>query len=87
MALGATVTLLAVGNWEGERRCDERCYNAVGPHCDCCCEGINHGKGLAVASNNMARVAEAWLDEIRLAHQAAGAPCPKIVVNLQGQLL
>lgn len=27
--------------------CDERCVNAMGPHCDCTCEGANHGIGMA----------------------------------------
>ena len=26
--------------------CDDRCVNALGPHCDCKCEGANHGAGL-----------------------------------------
>lgn len=26
--------------------CDNRCVNALGPHCECKCEGTNHGAGL-----------------------------------------
>lgn len=43
------MTLMTVGNSEGTRRCDSRCYNAKGGKCTCCCGGMNHGKGLAEA--------------------------------------
>jgi hypothetical protein len=43
------VTLLSVGNSEGERRCDARCHDATEPDCDCICGGRYHGKGLQVA--------------------------------------
>lgn len=42
-------TLIIVGNSEGERRCDEKCYNAQGSICKCCCGGRNHGVGLQKA--------------------------------------
>ena len=27
------------------QRCDASCYNAKHTKCDCCCGGMNHGKG------------------------------------------
>lgn len=36
------------------RRCDEKCYNAISPECDCICHGMNHGKGLKQAQENTA---------------------------------
>ncbi len=33
-----------------QMKCDSRCYNAVGPVCNCCCGGINHGNGFNSAS-------------------------------------
>jgi len=38
---------------DGKRRCDEKCYNAVGDYCDCICEGENHGVGLTNARVNI----------------------------------
>lgn len=35
------------------RHCDEKCYNAHEPECDCVCGGINHGIGLARAIANV----------------------------------
>lgn len=45
-------TLMTVGNSEGERRCDARCYEGTGSDCDCICGGMNHGKGLEAARDN-----------------------------------
>lgn len=45
-------TLLTVGNSEGQKRCDAKCYDAVGGHCDCCCGGRNHGRGRNEAMRN-----------------------------------
>ncbi len=42
-------TLMIVGNSEGEKRCDAKCYDAKHPVCNCCCGGMNHGKGLGGA--------------------------------------
>jgi hypothetical protein len=50
------MTLMTVGNSEGERRCDERCYDAKGTKCTCCCGGRNHGKGLQQALENSALI-------------------------------
>lgn len=44
------MTLLTYGTAGGDRgRCDERCYNAAGSLCRCCCGGANHGRGRAGA--------------------------------------
>ena len=45
-------TLVTYGNSDGQRRCDAKCYNAIGGECDCCCGGMNHGKGEVVAMEN-----------------------------------
>jgi len=57
-------TLLSVGNSEGERRCDARCYNADGSECDCVCGGRNHGVGERQAVDNTRELGEQWLAEI-----------------------
>lgn len=44
------------------RRCDEKCYNASGPECLCCCGGINHGAGRKKAVENTARVSVVLLE-------------------------
>jgi hypothetical protein len=41
-------------------RCDAKCYEAQEPHCDWICGGANHGAGLALATENTRRYAEAW---------------------------
>ena len=48
------MTLMSQGDNYGERRCDARCYDAKGPHCDCICGGKNHGAGLKQAQENTA---------------------------------
>lgn len=58
------MVLMTVGNSEGERRCDARCYNAKEPGCECVCGGKNHGAGLKQAKQNTAELAESWLDAI-----------------------
>lgn len=57
-------TLLRVGNSEGERRCDARCYNAEGGQCDCICGGKNHGAGERQAVENTRELGEQWLAAI-----------------------
>lgn len=61
------MTLITVGNSEGERRCDARCYDAQGPVCDCICGGRNHGAGLERAQDNTREhaheILEAWKGE------------------------
>jgi hypothetical protein len=54
-------TLIRVGNSEGERRCDAKCYDAIHPECDCVCGGMNHGKGAAGALENTRCHAESIL--------------------------
>ena len=43
-------------------RCDARCYNAQQPHCDCVCNGKNHGRGIQVAAQNTINEAADWLE-------------------------
>ena len=51
------VTLIEVRNSQGViGRCDERCYDAIGGKCDCCCGGVNHGVGLNKAVANLSRM-------------------------------
>ncbi len=58
------MVLLTVGNSDGERRCDARCYNATSATCDCVCHGMNHGVGIKQAKQNTEVLAEEWLDKI-----------------------
>jgi hypothetical protein len=54
--------LTAVYTSDGcEGRCDAKCYNATEPHCEPICGGANHSAGLAQATENTRRYAEAWL--------------------------
>lgn len=59
---------------EGRHRCDARCYNAKGGVCECCCGGVNHGRGLAAALENARAVVapEEMQDIIRRAKRGAG---------------
>lgn len=45
--------LLKVGDSDGSRQCDARCYNGTGSDCDCICGGKNHGAGLQQAMQNV----------------------------------
>ena len=56
---------MTFGNSEGQRRCDEKCYNASGPECTCCCGGANHGAGLAKATANTRKIAEEMLQDAK----------------------
>lgn len=47
----------------GGDRCDARCYEAAGPHCDCVCGGRNHGKGLIKALEETSKSIEEIADE------------------------
>ena len=51
------VTLITVGNSEGDRRCAAGCYEATGANCTCCCGGVNHGVGKAQAVQNTKDIA------------------------------
>lgn len=55
------MVLMTVGNSEGERRCDEKCYGATGGVCTCVCGGMNHGAGLKQAQKNTFDHAEGLL--------------------------
>lgn len=47
------VTLITV--YHGKEcvgRCDEKCYDAKEPKCDCVCGGMNHGRGQEEAIEN-----------------------------------
>jgi hypothetical protein len=56
------MTLIAVYTSEGcIGRSDSKCYEATEPACTCVCGGANHGAGLAQATDNTRRYAEAWL--------------------------
>ena len=61
-------TLMTMGNSEGERRCDARCYDATGPECDCICGGMNHGKGLKAATENTCEHGKMLLEKIKREH-------------------
>lgn len=65
------MTLLSVGNSEGTRRCDQRCYGASGGACECCCQSINHGAGLYQAIANTRDMAGRW---IAAYEERTGAP-------------
>jgi hypothetical protein len=58
-------TLITVGNSEGERRCDAKCYDAHGPDCDCVCGGKNHGAGINKAMENTRAYAEKILADYK----------------------
>jgi hypothetical protein len=59
------MTLIEITSANGTKRCDAKCYNALRPHCDCCCGGINHAVGLKQAQSNTVKAAQS------LAHQFA----------------
>lgn len=47
-------TLMSVYNSSGcVGRCDAKCYDAKGEHCDCICGGANHWIGKKAAVNNI----------------------------------
>lgn len=69
-------TLMTFGNSEGERRCDERCYDAKHEKCDCICRGMNHGKGLAQAMVNTCEYGKTLLEHLKQEHpEQAGRIC------------
>lgn len=62
-------TLIAAYNSEGcTARCDANCYNATGPHCQCICGGMNHGKGHNQAVQNTADHAQAMMEQWQAQH-------------------
>lgn len=55
-------TLIAVYNKQGSLgKCDEQCYDAAKPGCNCICNGHNHGAGYAQAVKNTARYCAFWV--------------------------
>jgi hypothetical protein len=66
------MTLIEVRNSDGVvGRCDERCYAARHPDCDCVCHGRNHGVGLHQAIDNTREMGGQLLAEYRQDGQAA----------------
>ena len=64
--------MIVKGTGDGQRRCDERCYNAKGKRCTCVCGGKNHGVGQEQANKNTKEMAEVYDgddEEIFFAHQ------------------
>ncbi len=74
------VTLLSVGNSEGERRCDARCHEATEPDCDCICGGRYHGHGLTHAREQLGQ-------DMRDGHFGEGIKVLAENLCEQGQLL
>jgi len=59
-------TLISVYNSDGcVGRCDAKCYDAITPHCDCICGGMNHGAGLNKAQDNTREYCEEWIDRYK----------------------
>ncbi len=58
--------LMTVGNSEGERRCDAKCYNATSKNCGCICGGMNHGVGLKQAKANTSEHAEQLAEKLKI---------------------
>ena len=56
-------TLISIGNSEGERRCDAKCYNARSPRSECVCGGLNHGNGLRAAQESTRRFPQDLLNQ------------------------
>jgi hypothetical protein len=63
-----TTLIASYDNYGCTGRCDAKCYNADGPHCDCICGGMNHGVGKAKAMKNTQLYTEIWIDEWQKAH-------------------
>lgn len=65
------MTLIEVRNSDGViGRCNELCYNAQHPECNCVCHGKNHGVGLRQAIDNIRELAGALTTEYRGGGQA-----------------
>lgn len=50
-------------------RCDAKCYDATGPRCHCVCGGMNHGKGLELATEQTRELAA---DQVRAIEARGG---------------
>lgn len=74
------VTLITVGNSEGARHCDARCYDAdPTTPCECVCGGRNHGVGLARARAQTAEMAEQILARAKADGESAAISLPLFV--------
>jgi len=49
-------------------RCDAKCHDAEGTHCDCICGGANHGAGLAQAMANTREKFHEWIERWKQEH-------------------
>lgn len=59
-------TLITHTNSDGTTgRCDAKCYAAQGPHCNCCCGGMNHRAGLQAAIDNTRELCIGKLEYMR----------------------
>lgn len=58
-------TLISVGSNSGQRSCDARCYDAIGPDCDCVCGGANHSQGREKAEANTMLMATSILTQYK----------------------
>lgn len=73
----AVTTLISAGNSGGiYGRCDAKCYNANGGDCHCICGGINHGKGLAEATELTSNMAA---EKIRAIAARGGYVAPELL--------
>lgn len=63
------MTLISTHNSDGcTGRCDAKCYNATEEACDCCCGGMNHGKGLQTAMELTSQYAEKVIENWEAEH-------------------
>ena len=78
-------TLIKVRNSRGlVGRCDAHCYEAKFPHCECICQGRNHGAGLAQATSNIRELAQEWIDAWKAKHpEAVSFEVPEEVFQLE----
>lgn len=58
----ATVITQTSGDGSQTRRCDAKCHEAKHEKCTCICGGMNHGKGLKNAVENMRQLWETLSD-------------------------
>jgi hypothetical protein len=63
-----TTLIASYSNCGCTGRCDAKCYDAVSPHCDCICQGKNHGAGRKQAVENTRTMAEKWIQAWRAGH-------------------
>jgi hypothetical protein len=78
-------TLITVGNSEGQRSCDAKCYDATGPQCDCVCGGRNHGVGIKKAQENTHELAKEIAEEYNKKHPGAEVIIEPFQIELFGK--